>query len=100
MTKKILLACAGGFSTSMLVEKMKEAASNKGIDIVIDACGEGSLENYLPADIVMLGPQMGHAEDDVKAKVGPNIPVTVINMMDYGMMNGEKVLEDALALIN
>ena len=99
MTKKILLACAGGFSTSMLVEKMKEAVSNKGLDIVIDACGEGSLENYLPADIVMLGPQMGHAEDGVKGKVGPNIPVTVIDMMDYGMMDGEKVLGTALKLM-
>jgi len=99
MTKKIILACAGGFSTSMLVEKMKEAVSNKGLDIVIDACGEGSLANYLPADIVMLGPQMGHAEDGVKAKVGPNVPVTVIDMMDYGMMDGEKVLNVALKLM-
>lgn len=99
MTKKILLACAGGFSTSMLVEKMKETVSNKGLDIVIDACGEGSLENYLPVDIVMLGPQMGHAEDGVKEKVGPSVPVTVINMMDYGMMDGEKVLNTALKLM-
>ena len=99
MTKKILLACAGGFSTSMLVEKMKEAALSKGLDIVIDACGEGSLENYLPGDIVMLGPQMGHAEDSVKSKVGANVPVTVIDMMDYGMMDGEKVLNTALKLM-
>lgn len=99
MTKKILLACAGGFSTSMLVEKMKEAVSNKGLDIVIDACGEGSLDSYLPVDIVMLGPQMGHAEDGVKGKVGPSVPVTVIDMMDYGMMDGEKVLGTALKLM-
>jgi PTS system cellobiose-specific IIB component len=99
MTKKILLACAGGFSTSMLVERMKEAAEAKGVDVVIDACGEGSLESYLPADIIMLGPQMGHAEDGVKAKVGPGVPVTVIEMMDYGMMDGEKVLNVALKLM-
>lgn len=99
MTKKILLACAGGFSTSMLVEKMKETVSNKGLDIVIDACAEGSLGNYLPADIVMLGPQMGHAEDSVKKQVGSAVPVTVIDMMDYGMMEGEKVLNTALNLM-
>lgn len=99
MTKKILLVCAGGFSTSMLVEKMKEAVSKKELDIVIDACGEGVLESYLPADIVMLGPQMGHAEDIVKEKVGPSVPVTVIDMMDYGMMDGEKVLGTALKLM-
>lgn len=99
MTKKILLACAGGFSTSMLVEKMKEAVSNRELDIIIDACAEGSLVNYLPADIVMLGPQMGHAEDSVKEEVGITVPVTVIDMLDYGMMDGEKVLNTALNLM-
>lgn len=99
MSKKILLACAGGFSTSMLVEKMKEAASKKGIDILIDACGEGAIKSNLPADIIMLGPQMGHAEDSVREKIGPEIPVTVIDMMDYGMMDGEKVLNTALKLM-
>lgn len=99
MAKRILLVCAGGFSTSMLVERMKEAAEAKGIDAVIDACGEGSMENYLPADIIMLGPQMGHQEDSVKKKVGPNVPVTVIEMMDYGMMDGEKVLNTAFKLM-
>jgi PTS system cellobiose-specific IIB component len=83
----------------MLVERMKEAAEAKGVDVVIDACGEGSLESYLPADIIMLGPQMGHAEEGVKAKVGPNVPVTVIEMLDYGMMDGEKVLNVALKLM-
>lgn len=99
MTKKILLVCAGGFSTSMLVERMKDAAKVNGVEVVIDACGEGVLESYLPADIIMLGPQMGHAEDGVKAKVDSNLPVTVIDMMDYGMMDGEKVLNTALKLM-
>lgn len=99
MTKKILLACAGGFSTSMLVEKMKETAVSKKLDIVIDACAEGSLENYLPVDAVLLGPQMGHAEDSVRNQVGSTVPVTVIDMMDYGMMDGEKVLNTALKLM-
>lgn len=99
MSKKIILACAGGFSTSMLVERMKEAAKSKEVDVIIDACAESSLGSYLPADIVMLGPQMGQAEDSVKAKVGTHVPVTVIEMMDYGMMDGEKVLNAALKLI-
>ncbi|RHK01896.1 PTS sugar transporter subunit IIB [Enterococcus casseliflavus] len=99
MAKKILLACAGGFSTSMLVENMKESAKNKQIDVIIDACSEGSIESHLPVNIVMLGPQMGHAEEGVKEKVGKEVPVTIINMSDYGMMDGEKVLNTALDLI-
>ncbi|WP_068504534.1 PTS sugar transporter subunit IIB [Paenibacillus kribbensis] len=97
--KKILLACAGGFSTSMLVEKMKEAARAQNVEILIEACSESSIREHMPVDIVMLGPQMGHAEDDVKKEVGNEIPVTVINMMDYGMMNGPNVLKTALDMI-
>lgn len=96
--RKILLACAGGFSTSMLVERMKESAKNKGLEIVIDAAAESDIESQKPFDIIMLGPQMGHAEGEL-SKTYPDIPVTTINMMDYGMMNGEKVLDAALKLL-
>jgi PTS system cellobiose-specific IIB component len=99
MAKKILLVCAGGFSTSMLVVKMKEAAEKRGITVVIDACAENTIETNIPADVIMLGPQMGHAEDGIKAKVGSEVPVTVIEMMDYGMMDGEKVLNVAMKLM-
>lgn len=99
MSKRIILTCAGGFSTSMLVEKMKEEISNRGLDFTIDACGEGILESYLPADVVLIGPQLSHAENDVKEKVGPDVPVSVIDMLDYGMMNGENVLNLAIEMM-
>lgn len=100
MTKKILLACAGGYSTSMLVERMKESAKEKGIDIEIDATAESAIDKVIDqVDIIMLGPQMGHAEDGLKAKYGSKVPITTIDMMDYGMMDGEKVLNTALELM-
>lgn len=96
--KKILLACAGGFSTSMLVERMKESARTQGVEVVIDAVAESDIADQKPFDIIMLGPQMGHAEGDLTAEY-PNIPVTTIDMMDYGMMDGDKVLATALELM-
>ena len=48
----------------------------------------------------MLGPQIGFAINDVKAEVGPDKPVDVIELLDYGTMNGKKVLEFALAKLN
>lgn len=49
--------------------------------------------------MLLIGPQVGYLEDDFKAKYEPKgIKVSVINTMDYGMMNGEKVLGDALKL--
>ncbi|MHC5228047.1 PTS sugar transporter subunit IIB [Enterococcus sp. LJL99] len=98
MTVRIMLACAGGFSTSMLVERMKEAAKSKGIDVTIDATAEGKLDKIIDhVDIVLLGPQVGHMEDSLKAKfVDKPVKISTITSIDYGMMNGEKVLNDAL----
>lgn len=100
MTKKIMLACAGGYSTSMLVETMKEAASKQDLQIEIDAIPESAIPKHVDSvDIIMLGPQMGHAEEGLKKKYGDRIPITVIDMMDYGMMDGGKVLKKALELM-
>lgn len=96
---KIVLACAAGMSTSMLVDRMKEAAVNKGIDLTIEAVPVGSLGEHIDGvQLILLGPQVSYMEDDVAQKFAP-LPVQVIDMMDYGMMNGEKVLNAAIALI-
>ena len=44
-------------------------------------------------DCVLLGPQVRFNLDTIKEeanKVNPGLPVEVIDMKDYGMMNGEK----------
>ena len=97
---KIILACAAGMSTSMLVERMKESADQKGMELEIDAVPVSSLSAHTEGtDIILLGPQVSYMEEKVSADY-PSIPVRVIEMMDYGMMNGEKVLADALSRIS
>ena len=100
MTKKIILACAGGFSTSMLVQRMITAAKAQMIDVEIEAIAEGKLDKYIDStDILLLGPQVGYLEASLKEKYrGKKIAITTIVSIDYGMMNGEKVLNDAMAL--
>ena len=41
--KKILLSCAGGFSTSLLVNKMKETAKAKGEKYEIKAVASDTI---------------------------------------------------------
>tara|TARA_R110001583_G_scaffold127221_2_gene278835 strand:+ start:4080 stop:4385 length:306 start_codon:yes stop_codon:yes gene_type:complete len=99
--KKIFLCCAAGMSTSMVVKKMKEAAVKKGIEVEIIAVGMDEFEATLPNyDCCLIGPQIKYKQAEFKAKgeaLGKK--VAVINAMDYGMMKGEKILNDALALI-
>ncbi|MNN74225.1 Lichenan-specific phosphotransferase enzyme IIB component [compost metagenome] len=51
-------------------------------------------------DIVLLGPQIRFKFKQINALCEhKGIPVVVIDNIDYGMMNGEKILDEALNLI-
>lgn len=94
--KNILLVCAAGMSTSMLVKKMDEAARKSGIEAKIWAVAESEANKHMEkADIVLLGPQVRFLLDKMKAIAG-DTPVEVIDMMAYGSMDGAKVLKNAL----
>lgn len=98
----IRLFCASGMSTSMLVTKMQDAAKKKGIEVDIEAFPEAELTKRLEGvNVVLLGPQVRYALNKAKKVCEPKgIPVEVINPSSYGMMDGVKVLDQALKLDN
>lgn len=98
--KNILLVCAAGMSTSLLVNKMKEAAKVKGIEVDIKASPVSECASVVDKiDIVLLGPQVRFQKAQVDEIVKGRIPVEVIDMRLYGTMNGQAVLERALELL-
>ena len=98
--KKILLVCSAGMSTSLLVNKMKEAAKAKGIEVWIDALPVAESSSAIDGvAIVLLGPQVRFQKSNVEKLVDGRIPVEVIDMRLYGTMNGKAILEDALSKI-
>ena len=93
-----LLVCAAGMSTSLLVNRMKETAETKEIEFQIKAHPVGQIEKHgEAADDILLGPQVRYELKNVK-KMFLDKPVEIINMQDYGTMNGAKVLDTALKL--
>ena len=88
-------------STSLLVTKMRKVAEERGIEVEIDAVALELFDENLPKyDIFLLGPQVKFKKTDFQKKADPyNKKVEVINMIDYGTMNGAKVLDFALNLI-
>ncbi|MCC5894537.1 MAG: PTS sugar transporter subunit IIB [Alkalibacterium sp.] len=103
-SKGIMLVCAAGMSTSMLVSKMQKSAEERGIDADIFAVSADEAVAKLetrPVDVLLLGPQVRYMKGKFEAKAAEyDIAIDVINMQDYGMMNGENVLDSAMALIN
>ena len=80
---------ASGMSTSVLVNKMKDAAKAKGVEVDIAAFPESQLDKHLDSmDVSLLGPQVGYRLANAKALCSPKvIPVEVIPMVDYGMIH-------------
>lgn len=95
--ESILLVCNAGMSTSLLVTKMKSYAENQGKNVKIEAVSLDAADAYVgneDVDVVLFGPQVRFSVPQFQEK-HPDLKVDVISMQDYGMMNGEKVFQQA-----
>ncbi len=96
----VRLFCNQGMSTSLLVNKVREAAQSEGTDIDIVAYPVSEFSDRIKGiDAALLGPQVAY----LKAKLEPEaaaqgVPMDVVPMVDYGMCNGANVLAFAKKL--
>lgn len=97
----IYLVCNAGMSTSILVAKMQEEAKKQNLDVNIEAFSVEILDEKIDsADVILIGPQIRHMVPQIEKIVSGKCPTTVIDMRDYGLINGANVLKKALELIN
>lgn len=97
--KKIVLLCAGGMSTSILAKKMQKACKAMCYEADIHAyMVEDAVKVGKDADVIFIGPQIRYLCNKVREKM-PNKIVEVIDVQDYGAMDGEKVMSRAKKLI-
>lgn len=82
---KIMLVCASGMSTGLLMNKM-----NKESDLEVKAYG---IQEYMlhmdDFEVILLAPQIMYKEQEVKEK--STIPVAMIPAMEYGMGNVDNI---------
>ena len=98
---KIMLACCAGMSTSLLVTRMQKSADERGIECKIWAVSETALTTEYgnePCDVLLIGPQVRFRLNAIKEQTKGEVPVEVIDMRTYGMMDGAKVLDQALKM--
>ncbi|MGB4661033.1 MAG: PTS sugar transporter subunit IIB [Mobilitalea sp.] len=99
---KIALVCENGASTGMVVRKMRDAAAKQGIESEITAYPYTQLENFIDeVDVILLGPQLSFKKEVTLKNFAKHADkIDVIKSVDFGMMNGEKILSDAITIIN
>jgi len=91
---KILLICAAGMSTSLVQKKIIKAFGPEEEGWTVNAepaeILDEIIDNY---DVILVGPQIAYKKDKLAVIAKEkNKPLDVINPMDYGMGNGEKIL--------
>ena len=98
--KKVYLFCSAGMSTSMLASNMQDVANQHNLPIKVAAFPHNKLEEIISEDrpdCILLGPQVKYMYEETVEQFGSQgIPIAVIDQGDYGMMNGEKVLNQRL----
>ena len=98
--KKILLVCSAGMSTSLLVNKMNNAAKEFGEEVSIEALPVSECSSKIDeVDIVLLGPQVRFQKPVVEKLANGRIPVEVIDLRLYGIMDGKSILISTLEKI-
>ena len=103
MKRRIYLFCSAGMSTSLLASKMQKVADEHNLPIEVEAFPYLEIDKIVEEknpDCILLGPQVKYMYNEISSKFAPKgFPVAVIDMADYGTMNGEKVLKTAIKLI-
>ncbi|MCD8379072.1 MAG: PTS sugar transporter subunit IIB [Lachnospiraceae bacterium] len=95
---KILLVCAGGMSTNLLMKKMSAYWEEQGEELTIKAVGLGEYQDiYQDYDIVLVGPQVRYKLDEIKRDTG--LPADVVNSLDYAIANCPNIMKQAKALM-
>lgn len=99
---RLLLICAGGMSTSMLVKKLEKYAAEHGINnFVCEAHGVGSFEDlYKDWDLTLYGPQISNKAQYLREVAGPDYPIGKIQPADYAIGNAEKIFKEIHQLLN
>ena len=96
---KILLICANGLSTSILMNKMQKWGKEKNIELEVRAVPMSEYLNvYKNFDCILIGPQISYQYNEIKANA-IDVPVEKISPMDYGMSNVENIMKQVKACL-
>lgn len=93
----IVLCCAMGMSTSVVVQSMKKAAEKAGETHKIWAIDADSLSDEDERiDVILIGPQVAYKFDEINEEF--DVPVAVMEKQAYGNCDGAAILEMAKKL--
>lgn len=98
---KILLVCGVGASSGFIAQAMRKAAKKRKLEATIIARSESELiDSVKDSDCLLIGPHLAYQKESIEQSIAPyHVPFAFIDEEVYGMIDGERALDQALALI-
>lgn len=98
---RIVLCCQNGASTDLLAVEMEKAAEKIGVETSINAYPYTKLDIVInDADLILLAPQVRFKlKTFEKQYADKKVPFMTVDPSDYGMLRGDKVLNECIAKI-
>lgn len=96
---KVLLICAGGMSTGILMKKLKKYSdeNNLGLDDIEARASSDYDDIYENFDVILLGPQIAYQKSTIAKATGK--PIDVIAPYDYAIGNTENIFKQINSLL-
>lgn len=96
---RVLLICSVETSASIIVERMKIAAESKNMELEIEAHNTSEVDSFKDKfDVCLVGPIVKLSINTLCKTLYPT-PVRRIDLQTYGLLDGSKVLNQAITLI-
>ena len=102
---KAVILCASAMSSAFIVEELKKAAGESGMEIQVECFASLRYRyyDYSKVDLVMLAPQVKGQQPDIRnyldEKGFTDLPIMLIPMRDYGLMRGKPIMELAIKTV-
>jgi PTS system cellobiose-specific IIB component len=89
-------------STKILIDEMTKTAEERSIDAKVEAVNAVGLPKKLKEgtpSVLLISPQIRYMKNEFTKRYSELFPVEVINMHDYGTMNGASKFDRVLDLV-
>ncbi len=100
MSIHAVILCSWGATSSSLAKKVSDEAKKQGVDVTVDAGGTGEFKKHADKyDVALLEPQVRHLRKEIEGIADKyNIPVDVVDMKAFAIMDGKKILDQIVSL--
>ncbi len=99
---KILICCAGGFSSSIVEKKMREYGTKVGEEIEVHAVGTSEVDEIIKDgyQVLLYAPQVRNRARELQASADrAGIPCALMAPQDYALANAENIYKQVKSLL-